>query len=511
MVTILACISSALFTISAFAASHSTDPFNVPSQIGNGTWYLYYTNTSGNRDYVSGVWSRSNNSETITRPSNFASGNPCSLVISYNVGNYQRYYGCQIYDTSFTTINGSTLNIVFHDFNNNLDYVPNDFYWSHNSYTSFSVVSNYWNLQNYGSNIFNTMIFTFPIYHRQGDGGTNLTSNDFPLTFSVNGAVMTSDPTGVITSSGNGTLLSNQISSQLGGIENTTTNTNTTVNNINNTTTNTNNTVNQIDSTTTNTNNTVNSISSDTQQILDNQDSISDQISQLSETLLGGLEWLIYNMTNTVNNLSTGSVWYDSYENSHVYAEYQQIAFSLLNEHVEMTYTNKAGTFLGILVRKFNELFDFFKFQFEIFFQWFYPLKSSTPQYWWVYDTDTDGEKVVNPATVTYYITWYLGQLYSQNYTDENGALNSLSNAVQNFATQAQQFEAQEHAVVNSVKSRLETFNPDIGSWSGFRAIGWCSNYLQQVWVNLGTYGTVISIALLLGVCLQFIGYFRYK
>lgn len=468
MVTILACISSALFTISAFSANSSVSEFTVPNNVGAGAYiqgYFYYTNTDGNRDNAA-FNINSSGQFSISKPSNFASGNNANIQIwSNTVSAGAKYFGASFYNLNFAIINSSSIAL----------YPEQEYYWYSNGSTKYSIQSKSVYSFNSSNSLFNVQ--NIHVYHHQGDGGTNITVSDFPLTGTVNIYAGTT----------------NYAYTYVPDLNNPQTQTE----------------YNQAIFQRTNT------IIDKSDTIIEQQESgfsnLTSQLQNMEGDLSSSLEWMAYNLSTLTNGLETGSTWEDSEGNEFEYPTYNQISFRLADEHVQFDIEQKCGTFLGILSRKFDELFEFFKFQFEIFFQWFYPLKDSTPQYWLVYDTDTNSGKWVNPATVTYYITWYLGQLYSQNYDDENGALNSLNNAVTNFANQAQQFEAQEHAVVDSVKSRLENFNPDIGSWSGFRAIGWCSNYLQQVWVNLGTYGTIISIALLLGVCLQFIGYFRYK
>lgn len=236
---------------------------------------------------------------------------------------------------------------------------------------------------------------------------------------------------------------------------------------------------------------------------------LSSQLSNVESSLGSSLEWMAYNLSALSNGLSVGSTWESEDGEEYDYPQYNQLSFSLVNEHVQIDSVPKCGTFLGILSRKFDELFEFFRFQFEIFFQWFYPLKNSTPQYWLVYNSDTNQGEYVNPATVTYYITWYLGKLYLQQ--SQQSALGQLEENVNDLADDLAAFEQSEQAVISSISSGIQSFAPDLSQLGSFRALAWCSNYLQQVYVSLGLYGTVILIGLLLGVCMQFIGYFRYK
>lgn len=467
MVTLLACISVAAFTIVSFANT-SVSEFTVPNNVGASSFaplYFYYTNTDGNRDAA--VASVSSSGQfSIAKPSNFASGNSCNISIhSGNVSAGAKYYGISLYNLNFAIINSSSIALLY----------SNDYYWYSNGSTKYSIQSKATYNFTSNSNTFN--VTSIPVYHRQGDGGTNLTASDFPLTGTVNVYAGSSNYAYTYIPDPNNPQTQSEYNQAIFN------NTNTIIN------------------------------KSDT--IIETQESgfanLTSQLQDMEGDLSSSLEWMAYNLSTLSNGLPTGSTWEDSEGNEFEYPTYNQISFRLADEHVQFDTTQKCGTFLGILSRKFDELFEFFRFQFEIFFQWFYPLKDSTPQYWLVYDTDDNTGKWVNPATVTYYITWYLGQLYSQNYDDEEGALTGLTQAVNNFSTQAQNFEQAENSVINSVKSRLNDFNPDLSQIGGFRAIGWCANYLQRIYVALGAYGTVITIGLLLAVCMQFIGYFKYK
>lgn len=96
-------------------------------------------------------------------------------------------------------------------------------------------------------------------------------------------------------------------------------------------------------------------------------------------------------------------------------------------------------------------------------------------------------------------------------YLNDNSVANSISNNVNALNTNLTQYQTAEQNLQNRVQSSISTFVPDLTLLSGFVALSWVSNYLQQMYVSLGAYGTVIMIGLLLAVCMQFIGYFRYK
>lgn len=140
-----------------------------------------------------------------------------------------------------------------------------------------------------------------------------------------------------------------------------------------------------------------------------------------------------------------------------------------------------------------------------------------------IYNTYYDStNKVVTRETINTYSNFngalYRYWIYGQNaifayiqYVQDNSVANSISNNVAALNTNLTNYSAAEQQIQNRVQNALSTFIPDTTLFSGFVAIAWCSQYLQQVYVALGSYGTVIMIGLLLGVCMQFIGYFRYK
>lgn len=174
--------------------------------------------------------------------------------------------------------------------------------------------------------------------------------------------------------------------------------------------------------------------------------------------------------------------------------------------------------FLGFIVSRFDDLFNLLQamansimWQFNTWWDAYRPNKLLTEaQYWIAYNTDTGQYDNVNLATVFGYMTWYLGQLYDDS-TNVSQNMQQMTSDIGTAATTFQDLNQKEQVAINQIQQGFETFLPDVTQFQSFRAITWCSNYLQQIYVALGAYGTVIFIALLFGVCLQFIGYFRYK
>ena len=107
-----------------------------------------------------------------------------------------------------------------------------------------------------------------------------------------------------------------------------------------------------------------------------------------------------------------------------------------------------------------------------------------------------------------YNISWYLGQMYQMNSWEAGSELEKPIEDLNNMFTDV---DNAENSIVSSVESALDSFNPDFSDVSSLVAIGWVSNYLQQLYISLGSYALPITVSLLLGVCMQFIGYFKYK
>lgn len=144
------------------------------------------------------------------------------------------------------------------------------------------------------------------------------------------------------------------------------------------------------------------------------------------------------------------------------------------------------------------------------FFNWFYPLKESEPVYWQVWDTDTGQAENVNLATVGYYITWYLGQMYQMNTYDVES--NGLTEKVQDFADSVKEFDSNTTSLFETAKDNFSSFNPKFESTSTFMStLRKISQYLQKCFVALGKFNIPITISLILAICMQFIGFYKFK
>lgn len=238
--------------------------------------------------------------------------------------------------------------------------------------------------------------------------------------------------------------------------------------------------------------------------MLESLDSVIDGLAQIQ----ANLDWLIYNVCNNIYGLSSSQNTVVLGDNTYTLTSYQHLAFSIVDEHVQQSASLKYGTYLGILYRKLYEFFVYFRYEAELTFQWFYPLKSSTPQYWRAYNTDTDSYDAVNPAGVTGYITWYLGKLYEHLTADIDAVLET---PVENTKQAIADLEQAENNIKSEYLPKLQAFNPDSSNIGTLAALPYFTNYLQRIFTALGAFNIPIIAALTLGICMQLIGYFKYK
>lgn len=249
-------------------------------------------------------------------------------------------------------------------------------------------------------------------------------------------------------------------------------------------------------------------------------DNIQGIIQNLQTGFQSSLDWLSYNVTNNISGLPVGSTHTLSVDSideegesititkTYNYPEYTEYNFRLGEENVLYTTSSVTGTYLGILHRKYNEMLIQFNLYVNLIQRWFYPLRNSSYQYWRVWDTDTDSYKSVNPATVTGYITWYLGKLYEHLTADTDSILSPAIDDTKNAITSLEQTEKQ---ITDTYIPAINNFNPssiDLGSLS---AVSFVGNYLQRIFTALGAFNIPIIAALTLAVCMQLVGYFKYK
>lgn len=228
-----------------------------------------------------------------------------------------------------------------------------------------------------------------------------------------------------------------------------------------------------------------------------------------SECIIYNLNTMMQHLSYHINSLrsdllSASSSIVSAIQDSQTYA-YWTLTPDQSGEYYTKTVTNQTGTFHSVILNRAEYIASVLDFGFRRFYEWYCPLDDTAPMYWRYYNTDTKRSENIGLAGLMYNISWYLGNLYVLQ--SASAALNAMDSAVDSAATTFTNIEAQETAVVNSVKNSIQSFNPSTSDIGALRALPWMSNYLQQIYVSLGTYGIVITVGLLLGVCLRIIRY----
>lgn len=223
---------------------------------------------------------------------------------------------------------------------------------------------------------------------------------------------------------------------------------------------------------------------------------------------LTDISWTIQGFCNNFN-FSMNQL-FDVMRDSNTYEYWTLSPSSESNgETFVKSVTSQSGTWHSVILNRLNYISSVIEFFFNRFFDWYYPLDIVDPTYWRYWNSDNQSEEHTNLAGVLYNITWYLGNLYILE--SASAALDNMEEAVENVTSTFESVEAQEQAVVDSISSHINSFNPNVSDFGIFKAIPWMSNYLQLIYISLGTYGTVITVGLFLGVCMQIIGFLRYK
>lgn len=212
------------------------------------------------------------------------------------------------------------------------------------------------------------------------------------------------------------------------------------------------------------------------------------------DTMLHMINYYVYVIQQDLNGIGTYGLW--------------SLTPSQDGESYTRTVTQSSIGIRSVILNRIEYIADVFDFYFSRIYAWFYPLDSTSPFYWRYYNTATEQQESIGLAGLLYNISWYLGQLYT--LTAQNAALDNMDEAIDDVTDTFTSVEQAEQAVVQSVTSSIQSFNPDVSELGAFRALSWCASYLQQIYVSLGAYGNVITIGLLLGVCSQLIGFVRY-
>lgn len=162
----------------------------------------------------------------------------------------------------------------------------------------------------------------------------------------------------------------------------------------------------------------------------------------------------------------------------------------------------------GFLYNSYASMASMFQSYISMFNAWFRPNGNDRTQWYWeVFNTDTLEKEASNLAGVLYNISWYLGQMFLA----DGDASADISGPVDDLNEKFNQIDDAENGIWGSVEGAFNDFVPDLGEVSSLKAIGWVSEFLQKTFNSLGAFAIPITVSLVLGVCMQFIGYFKYK
>ena len=183
------------------------------------------------------------------------------------------------------------------------------------------------------------------------------------------------------------------------------------------------------------------------------------------------------------------------------------VAYYYQDEHLVYTEETYYCSFPGAIQAYFRGLGITLNSIGTMFSNWFYPLDPDAP-YWRYWNTDTGEQEATNLAGVLYNITWYLGEIYK---TDDWDAGSGFQEATDKMDQLTSDMNEAESAITDSVLGNVQDFVPDPDDVTSLAALGYIGDYLQRIYVALGGFGIPVLLSLVLAVCMQLIGYFKYK
>ena len=145
---------------------------------------------------------------------------------------------------------------------------------------------------------------------------------------------------------------------------------------------------------------------------------------------------------------------------------------------------------------------------FNVFADWYYPISDMTDQYWRFYNTDTGEQEVTNLAGVLYNITWYLGELYKTNDWEAAQGFKEAQDTIDNLT---EDMSSAESAITDTVLPNIQDFSPDPSDVASLFGLSFVGSFIQDFYLALGVFGIPVMLSLVLAVCMQLIGYFKYK
>lgn len=190
--------------------------------------------------------------------------------------------------------------------------------------------------------------------------------------------------------------------------------------------------------------------------------------------------------------------------------DYDIYSFVVDGEYYDIQSTSSTSDIMLVFLNRFDMLFQLLKYNCDKFFNWYYPLDSTLPEYWRYYNTDTKEQEEIGLAGLMYNISWYLGQMYALQV--ESGPLTQLNEDVNNTVQSVLDMEEKEEAITSHITSIIDTFEFDSTPFqTALIPLEWCSQLLTRTYNALGNYAIVMNIGFVLSICMQMIGYFRYR
>ena len=147
---------------------------------------------------------------------------------------------------------------------------------------------------------------------------------------------------------------------------------------------------------------------------------------------------------------------------------------------------------------------------FNVFADWYYPLSTMDSLYWQYFNTDTGQKENINLAGLMYNISWYLGQMFQMNIWDLGDS--GLADSVDDLSDTLSDYDSAESDIFSSVESGLVGIESKLDlSFAPLTYIAQVSGWLTTLWNGLGSWQAPTLISFSLVICMQFIGYFKYK
>lgn len=137
----------------------------------------------------------------------------------------------------------------------------------------------------------------------------------------------------------------------------------------------------------------------------------------------------------------------------------------------------------------------------------FYPLNPDSFS-WQYYNTDTGKMESTNLGGLMYNISWYLGELYKTNDWEAAQGFKDAQDTIDNLT---EDMSSAESAITDTVLPNIQDFSPDPSDVASLSGLSFVGSFIQDFYLALGVFGIPVMLSLVLAVCMQLIGYFKYK